>query len=327
MEYSQRLGTITNEQFQKALDHFNLGSLVKTEPIPFGNFGQNVFLSATSGEYVFRGRPHYPWQFRSEQFMAQLLHDKTKTSVPYPYLVDNHTDIFGWSYVIMPKLKGKQLKDKEIENLLSRKDKEEITKAFGENLAEMHTLTWDYSGQYDPDTETVKQFDKPYDEWVIEKINSLVSLSKTYNDKTTKEDATWIKSFLDEGVPALKIPFTPTFVMHDYQKSNMVVDKVHGIWKVTGVFDLMENYFGDSETDLPRMYIAYLNEDKELANIFLKSYIAKHPVRPGFEKRYPIYMLMDRLIVWEWAQRTGKCWWNKNFTFKEWCKPYSLIYV
>lgn len=97
VEYSKKLGTITNEQFQKALDKFNLGKFIKAEPISSGNFGQNIFLTTTSGEYVFRGKPHYPWQFPSEQFMAKLLHDKTKTPIPYPYLVDEQTDIFGWS--------------------------------------------------------------------------------------------------------------------------------------------------------------------------------------------------------------------------------------
>jgi len=78
MEYSKRLGIITDKQFQKALDRLSLGKLIKAESVPFGNFGQNVFLNTTAGEYVFRGKPHSDWQFKSEQFMADLLHQKTK---------------------------------------------------------------------------------------------------------------------------------------------------------------------------------------------------------------------------------------------------------
>jgi hypothetical protein len=29
--------------------------------VPFGLFGQNLFLSTTAGEFVFRGAPHTPW--------------------------------------------------------------------------------------------------------------------------------------------------------------------------------------------------------------------------------------------------------------------------
>jgi hypothetical protein len=33
MEYSKRLGDITDAQIQAALDHFNLGKFVRAEPI------------------------------------------------------------------------------------------------------------------------------------------------------------------------------------------------------------------------------------------------------------------------------------------------------
>jgi len=70
MEYSKRLGSISNEQFQKALDKFSLGRFVEAEPVPFGNFGQNVFITSTKGKFVLRGKPHYKWQFKSEQIVA-----------------------------------------------------------------------------------------------------------------------------------------------------------------------------------------------------------------------------------------------------------------
>lgn len=79
MFYSQRLGEITIQQFQ-------------AEAVPYGNFGQNVFLTSTTGKYVFRGKPHYDWQFASEQFMANLFHEKTSIPVPYPYYLSRT----GW---------------------------------------------------------------------------------------------------------------------------------------------------------------------------------------------------------------------------------------
>jgi hypothetical protein len=62
-EYTARLGRISPTQFQDALDRFALGTFVPAAPIPLGTFGQNVFVTATSGEYVLRGAPHYAWQF------------------------------------------------------------------------------------------------------------------------------------------------------------------------------------------------------------------------------------------------------------------------
>lgn len=325
MEYSNRLGEITDEQLQKALDKFDLGKFIKAEPISFGNFGQNLFLTSSRGDFVLRGKPHYPWQFPSEQLMANLFHEKTKVPVPWPYLVDEDTDIFGWSYCIMPKLKGLQLKDKAVYDQLSFEDKLGVAQALGENLAEMQKLTWDFYGKYDLETRTIKPLEKPWGEWVIDFINDLVTKSVTYSDKTPKKDVEWISQLIETGKEALQISFTPVFVMHDYQISNMVVDKIHSKWQVTGLFDLMENYFGDGEPDLCRVFVAYAEENEVLAYAFLNSYLSKTKVRRGFEKRWPIYMIFDRIVVWEWAQRNGKCWWKPEYTFRNWVEPFTAL--
>ena len=39
-EYSKRLGVLSYNQFQAALDYFDLGTLVRAEKVPFGNSGQ-----------------------------------------------------------------------------------------------------------------------------------------------------------------------------------------------------------------------------------------------------------------------------------------------
>ncbi len=56
--YSQRLGMLSTQQLQTALDRFQLGRLIHAEPVPLGNFGQNVFLTSCTGylEYPFQNR-------------------------------------------------------------------------------------------------------------------------------------------------------------------------------------------------------------------------------------------------------------------------------
>src|SRR5437588_5050060 len=104
--YSPSLGSISTEQFQAALDRFNLGTFVHAEPISFGFSKRNIFLTTTKGEYIFRGAPHHPQQFLAEQFFARQLHERTCVHVPWPYLVDPAKDIFGWGYAIMPRMPG-----------------------------------------------------------------------------------------------------------------------------------------------------------------------------------------------------------------------------
>jgi hypothetical protein len=46
-EYSKHLGLLSSDQFQMALNRFGLGKFLHAEPIPFGLFGQNVFVTST----------------------------------------------------------------------------------------------------------------------------------------------------------------------------------------------------------------------------------------------------------------------------------------
>jgi hygromycin-B 7''-O-kinase len=49
---SQHLGSLSDAQLQAALDRFHLGCFLGAKPVPFGTFGQNVFVSSTEGDYV-----------------------------------------------------------------------------------------------------------------------------------------------------------------------------------------------------------------------------------------------------------------------------------
>ncbi|MGH2608436.1 MAG: hypothetical protein ACRDHF_05045, partial [Tepidiformaceae bacterium] len=108
-EYSKRLGVISDEQLQAALDRFGLGRLVQAEPAMGGLFGQNIMLTTSEGEFVFRGAPHwdpeghYDWQFQKERLFSQIVHESgTGPPVPWPYLIEESEEIFGWNWAIVP---------------------------------------------------------------------------------------------------------------------------------------------------------------------------------------------------------------------------------
>src|SRR3954452_19284777 len=94
IRYSDRLGLISQGQFQAALDHFSLGRLRAATPITRGMFGQNVFLSTSEGEFVLRGAPHSDDQLAREAFFCRQLHERTTLPAPWPYLIDDTAAIF-----------------------------------------------------------------------------------------------------------------------------------------------------------------------------------------------------------------------------------------
>ena len=62
-EYTKRLGNISDEQLQCALNDIDLGKFLHAEPIPVGRFGQILFMTSTVGDFVLRDVPHDDWQF------------------------------------------------------------------------------------------------------------------------------------------------------------------------------------------------------------------------------------------------------------------------
>lgn len=345
--YSQHLGMISDEQFQAALDRFHLGRFIRAEAIPFGVFGQNVFVSSTTGEYVFRGRPHFDWQFPTEQFFARQLHEHTRVPVPWPYLVDPNADIFGWSFVLMPRMPGLQLADPEVKKQLGFADKLLIAQALGENLAQMHKMTWPLAGRYNAATDAVEPFELakelawPFPRESDTRLAKMPLTIITYSERvkrclrhhltraqecnaiaTTPEDMLWVEEYITEAQDALNETFEPCLLMEDYKEGNLVVTQHSTRWQVSGVFDLMEAHFGDGEADLSRQIAGYLDEDPQLAGAFFAAYRAHTLLRPNFIKRFPVYMLLDRAILWAFFQSRGWRWWPEEWTFRDWASRY-----
>ncbi|HET7270953.1 MAG TPA: aminoglycoside phosphotransferase family protein [Rubrobacter sp.] len=323
-EYSRRLGSIDEGQFRSALERLGLGEFVRAEPVVGGFFGQNVFVTSTTGEYVLRGAPHYDWQLPAERFFARLLRERTRAPVPWPYLLDPGDDIFGWSYVVMPRMPGLQFSDRAATEGLTSDERLEMARSMGENLALLHALNWPRQGRYDLATDTIAPFEESWTEWVAAEARRWLAHARCHSDLTTDADADWVEDLLRSSYDALGEPFEPRFVMHDYGEHNVTFEQPEGLWRVSGVFDLMEAFFGDGEMDLSRQTALYLEEDPELARTFLSTYLEQLPPRPGFPERFPAYMLLDRLVVWEYAQRRQQgSWSDRRLTLRTWAEPYT----
>ena len=313
-EYTPLLGSITDTQLQAALERFQLGDFVEAEPIPTG-FGQNIFLTSTTGQYVLRGCPHWEAQFRKEQFLANLLHERTTTPVAWPYLMDYTTDLFGWSYIVMPRVPGThEQRDWPAEDQVA------VARAVATNLLAMQELTWPFAGDYELAAGTVLPFPNGL-EGLVGHAQGLLEHSRGESPQTTPADEEWVAEIIAGAWEALHEPFQPCFVMNDYKTGNFAVSRVEGRWKVTGIFDLAEGYFGNGEADLVRQVSHYLHfDDVALAKCFLTTYLEAKPPQPGFRERFAFFMLRDRLIYWDFGTSLGRHWFDGSLTFRKYAE-------
>jgi aminoglycoside phosphotransferase (APT) family kinase protein len=309
---SDRLGVIDDERFQAALDRFGLGRLLGATPIARGLFGQNVFLHTSAGDFVLRGCPHDDRQLRHERFFCRLLHERTTVPVPWPYLIDERNDLFGWTYALMPRMRGIHIDDGSRKSL-SMDERAEIASAMGATIAAIGDARGEH-GRYDRARDGIVAGGSAADEsrrWMDERIGD----AERYCPATIAGDRTWLDTIVARGLDALMAPCPATPTTTDFGEGNSVVERHDGAWRVSGVFDFMEYAMGDLERSLARPLSNYLGQDPALAQAFLGGYTRERPLRPGARERLAFNAIGDRFLIWNYGHSNAQ-WFPAEMTFR-----------
>jgi aminoglycoside phosphotransferase (APT) family kinase protein len=318
-EYSNRLGVIRPEQLQAALTRFGLGELLDAEPAPGGLFGQIVLLTTSTGGYALRGNPH-AGQVQRERYVAELIHERTRVPAPWPYLVDESTDIFGWEYALMPRMPGVQLADGDVRGQLTPGDHLAIVVALAGCLAELHAARFEWPGVFDAATGGYAPAAKDFADWFGDWTRWWLERCRAASAATTDADAAWVEHVIADARDALAEPFVPCLVHTDFKENNAVAEKSADGWRISGVFDLADTHLGDGEYDLSRAYCEYVRRPA-LARAYVGTYFRLRPPRPGLRERMRHYILHDRLIIWEYAQRNGM-WVRPGEPLRAWAEQF-----
>jgi aminoglycoside phosphotransferase (APT) family kinase protein len=331
-EYSKRLGVLTHAQLQDALDRFDLGALIDAQPVSGGLFGQNVFLTTTHGQWVLRGAPHYDGQFQKERFFSRLIHEETDADAPWPFFVERSAAIFGWHYALMPRLPGECPGSGDVQSTLTHDGRVELARDLGAYLARIESKSWDCCATYDHVTDALVPLDVPYAAWITQQVRDWLHrcrsrswfldapIDPSTSKATTDADISWIEEIIEQAQDALAVPFAPVIVHTDYKENNTSAERTPDGWRFTGVFDLGECYIGDGEYDLARTACTYATQGGDVLAAFVKAQAAGSPRRPGFRERMKLYILLDRLIIWEYGQRNG-IWFPEGLTLRKWAEP------
>ncbi len=322
--YSERLGAISDAQFEAVAERFGLGRFVSAAPTTAGLFGQNVFVTTTDGEFVLRGAPHWVkdldetewrredrWQFTSERWFAQQLHERTKTPVPWPIHHDERDDIFGWPYLVMPRMPGLCTDERGFMRAVAPDDRRAAAVALGETLAEMQRLSWPFAGAFSIETIELEAYPEGAVGRTAREIREMI---RGNGDRLEAGEIAWIEDII-AGAPT-DVPVT--FVHNDYKLGNLTLLKDGGRWHVAGLFDLHQARFADGAADISRMACGFLDTEPELARLFREAY--GKPLDAG---RMALYAIYDRLAIWSYFSRPGvDAGWLRGRTFRGWASRY-----
>ncbi len=318
-----KINHVTNRKLQLMLDRFHLGKLISSSKTTEGVSGQTLFVTTTMGLYVLKGKPLFMGQFIEEKFFIDNLNERTELLLPYPYMVDETIDIFGWSYALMPRLNGFNLID--IQDKLNLTDQLIIAETLANTLLEMHSWKVHAFGEYDPIYDTICPFEDSFQSWIYKEIRYWLEDDKKYSVVSHK-DVEWVEEILDNAKIIFLNLTSPSFVMNDFKPGNFLLDSVDDNWRISGIFDFTTGYFGDPIADLSRMTIYYLDNGEEvLALRFLSTYYEGLKDKENFIERFRVHMLHQLILNWGCAHAINQVTWDKNISFLDWAKRYTEI--
>ena len=312
-KYSDRLGMIDADQLQAVADEFGLGHVANAEPAPGGLFGQIVLITTTDGKYAMRGNPHGHAQLTKERRVAQLIHERSSLPAPWPYHVSENTELFGWTYALMPKLPGTT--GSQLWNTGHEEQRIALATAFGQALGRLHEATSPFFGPYDAGLDDFIEMDD-FPDWALHRLDACRNKGRSA-DALPMEAEQFIDTLIEECAPALAEPFEPVLIHHDFTLGNLNLKKSGSGFAATGVFDLFEAYLGDGEEDIVRMLRDVRSYEQRQA--FADAYTAHRPLRPGASERLALYALADFLVIWEYGKRNGV--WFEDIAFLDAVRP------
>lgn len=327
--YSQRLGAIGDEQLDAAARRLNVGRFISAAPTRGGLFGQNLFLTTTEGEFVLRGAPHWvngapndQWQFNKEMFFARLLHEHTDVPVPWPQLYDAASDIFGWPYVIMPRLPGISIDDRTLRTTLSLDDQRAVASALGAGLARLQVLRAPHAGEVDP-SRVFCAYPRGYVRHLADEVEVMAATAQL-NGAIVTADRDWIERVIGTAGELAPDTSAAIYVHADYKPDNLVLHNAGGQWRVCGIFDLHTSCFGDGAYDLCRQACSYLDHDEELARGFVNAWRQASTAPAIDAARLTLYLVNERLKIWEYFTRpTHRADWTTRTTFAAFAQRYA----
>jgi len=332
--YSDRLGPISDAQFEAVATRLGLGRFLSAEPITSGLFGQNAFMTTTQGTFVLRGAPHWVkvvgeteyrredgWQFTKEKYFAEQLHLHTQAPVPWPMLHDESSDIFGWPYLVMPRIPGRCFSERDILKSLDFAERHAVAVALGEMLAEMQTLTSPFAGDFSTTTIELEPYPGGAVQHVVDETMAQVSMANAHGIVTDQD-----RALIDSAASAARASQTElvnTYVHCDYKLNNLTIAKQQGRWRVSGLFDLHEARFGDGTLDIVRQACSYLDTEPALVPAFIDAYRANIDGSRIVPERMILYVLNDRMKFWEYfARPEQRAKWTLGTTFGAWSNRY-----
>ncbi len=260
-----------------------------------------IHTSNPSHELILRVCPprYESYKMEKEEFVYSLIAGKTDVPVPHVFLIDKTRALVPFSYMVMPKMRGKLLSS--VKELMTKEERAGLYAELGETLAKIHAIKFGNWGWINGKggTEGCGASDgcsswRDFFVWDLrQKLENLKG--KMPGHERFAADC-W--SYVKKHEHLLEIQDCPCLVHNDFHWWNILVDRTRAEqkpkWHVSSVFDVEWAISGHSEVDLTRTERHILRYDKdypEALDTFFEGYRRRGKISPEYSERKYLYML------------------------------------
>ena len=313
----------TDKQILKIIQEHFPGEKIKKVSEVEKSFVNPVydFVLANDESYILKiNNPEWPTKQTREK-KAMTMAEKN-TTIPLSQVIADHmmNDKHPFSYLILEKLPGKDLRDLVEQNLITKKEFISIVRKIGFHLGELHSINFDFYGDFCVKQEQNSKKSNNYF-WGKQFTNWNDCFKAFCYDMLNWVDRTSFPNYrkllewkINELSEKIEEPNeNGCFVHSDIQPTNILIKN----GRITGIIDFEWSYAGSPSFDFHLTKAGFhfstfpsLDESKIIAHLDINQEEIHKELLAGYQTSYKKHLaiLQDELLDFVWLLYTIGSW-------------------
>ena len=205
--------------------------------------------------------------FEREKKALEFVGGRTNFKIPEIVQIG---EIEGFNYILMTQLSGAAM-TRAVWLTLPRNEQLEFVSELAANLKAIHSLDAD-------------SFDCDWCEFVEDRISTFIERQIAHGVNPQVIES--LPAFIETNLKLVPKDFPTVFLHGDVHFGNLRLQKSHGNWQISGLFDFADSRGGFHEYDFLAVGILMIQGQAEIQQEFFKSYgYAENQLDESFRKR------------------------------------------
>lgn len=283
-----------------------IGSPIMIFPIGNHELNRHLVYNVISNDNEFIFKYYYQKNFANREIASLKSLEGSTVHVPklirYGYFGDDR------EWLLMNKIEGTPLI--KVLDHIPHKNKLDIFSKMGAELSSIHNYNnFDFFGEWDDNCNPINNHSNFLEAFIhsTEKIFTSINNKNLPNYDLLQNG----RNIILKQKNILQNVQISNLTHLDYDPRNILVNNIDGNWNITGILDFEQSKPWDKESDFVHLYLKHLDDDQELEEAFMNSYLENSSLSSEFKDKFDLYMIYQCLSICTWAFQNAPGYYNK----------------